>query len=370
MKVFFVLLFMVIVTAAGTSPAPSTVKAAYWPAWLNSTFPPSAIDTSYFTHLYYAFLQPDPATFGLLITESDDFWMDKFNSDLHNCKHSVGTILSIGGGASDHTLFANIAAYPSHRRDFIKSTIETGRKYGFDGLDLDWEYPADQKEMDDLGQLLEEWRVEIVKETWASGRRPLLLTAAVYYSVVNPLDGVTRVYPVGSISSNLDWINAMCFDYRGAWDTTATGAHAALFDPNSQISTSSGITSWLDAGVPSNKIVMGLPLFGHTWKLKDPHVNRIGAPAVDVGPGDEGTMSFAEIVDFNKENEASVVYDKATVSTYSYVGTSWISYDGPKSVRKKIKFARAHRLAGYFFWAVAGDKDWKISRQASKTWDD
>ncbi|KAG9456266.1 hypothetical protein H6P81_000774 [Aristolochia fimbriata] len=367
--VFFALLLWVAVAVAvagaGARPAASAVKGAYWPTWLTSTFPPSSIDTSYFTHLYYAFLQPDPATFRLTVTESDDIWMYKFNSDLHHCRNPVRTVLSMGGGGSNGTLFALIAASPSNRCDFIESTIATARKYGFDGIDLDWEYPADQKEMDDLGLLLDEWRVAIEKEARATGRPRLLLTAAVYYSVVNPMDGITRTFPAGSISRNLDWINAMCFDYRGGWNTTVTGAHAALYDPGSDISTSKGIASWVDAGVPREKIVMGLPLFGHTWKLKDPRVNGIGAPAVSVGPGDEGTMSFAEIVDFNKENGASVVYDKATVSTYSYVGASWIGYDGPKSVRKKIKFARAQSLRGYFFWAVAGDKEWKISRQGN-----
>ncbi|KAF8369553.1 hypothetical protein HHK36_032425 [Tetracentron sinense] len=155
----------------------------------------------------------------------------------------------------------------------------------------------------------------------------------------------------------------MCFDYRGSWDTTVTGAHAALYDSKSNVSTSYGLGSWIKAGVPGKKMVMGLPLYGRTWKLEKPEIHGIGAPGIGVGPGDEGTMTFSQVMDFNRKNNATVVYDSDSVSMYSYAGTSWIGYDDSISVTIKIGFARAHGLTGYFFWAVNGDKDWKISRQ-------
>jgi chitinase len=155
----------------------------------------------------------------------------------------------------------------------------------------------------------------------------------------------------------------MCFDYRGSWDTSATGAHAALYDPKSNISTSYGLTSWVRAGVPRNMVVMGLPLYGRTWLLKDPKVNGIGAPATAAGPGDDGVLIFSQVEKFNKENGATVVYDAKTVSTYSYVGTSWIGYDDSRSTTVKLKFAQALGLRGYFFWALSYDSEWEISKQ-------
>ncbi|KAJ6435746.1 hypothetical protein OIU84_000878 [Salix udensis] len=158
------------------------------------------------------------------------------------------------------------------------------------------------------------------------------------------------------------------FDYRGSWDTSATGAHAALYDPNSNISTSYGLTSWVRAGVPGKMVVMGLPLYGRTWQLKDPKVNGIGAPATAVGPGDDGVLIFSEVEKFNRENGATVVYDAKTVSTYSHAGTSWIGYDDSRSTTVKLEFAQAHGLRGYFFWALSYDREWEISKQASRTW--
>ena len=70
-----------------TSPYPSTpprgVKGGYWPSWQVEKFPPSAIPTSYFTHLFYAFAVPDANSFQLLITQTDDQWMGNFTTTLH-----------------------------------------------------------------------------------------------------------------------------------------------------------------------------------------------------------------------------------------------------------------------------------------------
>lgn len=154
----------------------------------------------------------------------------------------------------------------------------------------------------------------------------------------------------------------MCFDYHGNWDTSVTGEHALLFDAATNVSTSHGIESWKMAGVPPEKLVMGLPLYGRTWKLKDPNKNGIGAAAVGVGPGTNGTMTYSGIVDFNSANGAYVVYDDVTVSTYSYKGSDWIGYDGPISLANKIEYAKTNGLGGYFLWTLAYDRNWTLTK--------
>ncbi|KAK4753881.1 hypothetical protein SAY87_001985 [Trapa incisa] len=195
-------------------------------------------------------------------------------------------------------------------------------------------------------------------------RPPLLLTAAVYFASDFFLSDVYRAYPAGSIARNLDFINAMCYDYHGSWNTSATGAHAAFYDPTSNVSSSYGLSSWVRAGVPRSKVIMELPLYGKTWKLKDPNINGVGAPAVGVGPGDVGILFYYQVVAFNRDNGAKVVFDRATVSSYSYAGTTWIGYDDVTSTTTtKIMLAKNMGLGGYFFWALSYDVDWQISIQ-------
>jgi len=184
----------------------------------------STIDTSYFTHIFDAFLTPDPVSYELTVSESDSPLLSSFTTTLHHKNPPVKILLSIAG---DHAIFARMATKASSRKSFIDSTIEIGRKYGFDGLDLDWEFPQSTQEMEDLGVLLEEWRLALIKEARTTNRKPLLLTEAVYFAVDFFLTNKSK-YPVASIIKNLDWVNVMCFDYHGSWDTSATGTHAWL----------------------------------------------------------------------------------------------------------------------------------------------
>ncbi|XVF48457.1 hypothetical protein PTKIN_Ptkin03bG0191500 [Pterospermum kingtungense] len=240
-----------------------------------------------------------------------------------------------------------MASEAKSRKAFITSTIELAQKYGFDGMDLDWDSPRNPKQMQDLGLLFMEWREAINYEAKTTHRAPLFLTATVYFSADIFLDEVYRKYPDGTLQR---------------W------AHAALYDPNSNMSTSYGIRSWIKAGLSKDKLVMGLPLYGRSWQLKDPNSHEIGLAAVAVGPGEDGVLTYAEIEDFNNKNGAKVVHDMETVSTYSYSGLSWVGYDDAVSTTLKIGFAQALEIRGYFFWTLSFDSEWKISRQASRAW--
>ncbi|KAK4274482.1 hypothetical protein QN277_017693 [Acacia crassicarpa] len=361
-------------SSAQSTPSPSnfptpftSVRAAYWPS--GSDFPTSSIDTNYFTHIYYAFLNPDPAdSFKLSITQSDQTELRNFISGLRNRHPPVKTLLSLGGGSSNSSAFAAMASTPHSRSAFIESTIQVARQYGFDGLDLDWEFPDTPRDMSNLAILFKEWYQALLLDSKVQRKPRLLLTAAVYYANTIVLIGnETRSYPAGAIRQYLDWASPMNFDYHGAW-SNFTGVNSALFDPKSNISTRYGIGSWIRSGVPPSKLVMGLPLYGRTWELEDPNVHGIGARAVGPATGTGGTMDYNKILEFNEENGATIVYDGISVSYYSYSGTTWITYDDVRSIKRKVQFARSLGLHGYFFWAVNKDKDWALSRKASNTW--
>jgi chitinase len=351
----------IIATGCGVMALSPAVKAGYYPSWALDNLPPSAINTSLLTHVLYAFLVPNNITFEFDISNSEAAILSNFTTTLHHKNPHVKVLYSIGGGGIDPNRFAAMASAASSRRTFIHATIEVARKYGFDGLDLDWEFPESPKEMDDFAHLLKEWRHAIQEEARGTNRPPLLLTAAVYYSAEFLVYGSHRSYPTASIKENLDWINVMCYDYHGSWNTLVTGAHAALFDPRTNLSSIYGLKSWIKAGVPGNKVVMGLPLYGKTWKLKDPNLHGVGAPAIGVGPGDDGVLLFSEVEAFNKRTKATIAYDVDTASVYSFVGTTWIGYDDALSITVKIGFAQALGLRGYFFWAISYDNEWKVT---------
>ncbi|KAJ8767719.1 hypothetical protein K2173_020659 [Erythroxylum novogranatense] len=369
----FVIPIIVVLTISitGALAWPEPIKAAYYPSW-SEDFPPSAIDTTLFTHIFYAFLSPNNATYRFDISDSTAKLLSNFTATLHWKTPGVKTLLAFGGANNDRKLYARMVAGAVTRGMFINSAIEVAREYGFDGVDLDWEYPESSEDMENLGKLFQEWRQAILEEAKLTRRSPLLLTAAVYFSPEflwgGNGNGNYRKYPVESIAENLDWINAMCYDYHGSWEPNVTGSHALLYDHSSNISTSYGLKSWIGAGLPRTKLVMGLPQYGKTWQLKDPNVNGIGAPAVAAGPV-EGVLTYRQLVSSNADNGATEVYDQETVSTYSYGGSLWIGYDDARSTAEKLRYGKELRIGGYFFWALSfDDSEWKLSRLASGTW--
>lgn len=356
----FLIAVLLAMTTRSTTALSSVVKGAYW--FEQSTLPASDIDSSLFTHIYYAFLMPNNVTHKLQVSNSTAISLMGFMNSLSTKSPPLKTLISIGGGSGDPAVFAQIASNTTSRKTFINSAIQVARSFGFDGLDLDWEYPQNSTEMDNLDLLLNDWRCAILDDAKSSGRRPLLLTSAVYFAAEFFLSNTSRAYPAASINVNMDWINVMSYDYHGSWNND-TGAIASLFDPNKNVNTVYGLQSWIWAGVNPQKIVMGLPLYGRTWELKDPNVHGFGAPSVGVGPGN-GTIAFFQVEEFNSQTGATVVYDVDTVSVYSYSGTTWIGYDNPLTATAKIGFAQALGLRGYFFWA-AGFDNWKISKQGN-----
>ncbi|KAL7594389.1 hypothetical protein Lser_V15G31312 [Lactuca serriola] len=348
------------------SSEPQDVRAAYWPTFID--YPASNIDTSHFSHIYFAFVLPSPTTYVLDITPDDVTNLLEFTNAKSGWNPPAKTILSVGGGGGDdlRATFSRMASNQYSRASFINSTIEVARKYQFDGIDLDWEYPSSDSDMANLGVLLNEWREAIEQEANVNQKPRLILTSAVYYASRVYSDNGPLLYPIKAITQSVDWISPMCYDYHGSWENF-TGLHSALYDPDSDLNTDFGIGSWIQAGVAPEKIVMGLPLYGKTWSLEDPKVNNVGAKTIGTGPG-SGELRYSEVIDFNKKNSAMVVFDDKRVSYYSYSGNSWISYDDVRSIQSKVRYAKNRALSGYFLWALGQDLDWALSSAASETW--
>ena len=215
--------------------------------------------------------------------------------------------------------------------------------------------------------LFKEWRHSLNEESSSSENPRLFLSTIVYFAPKFFPPNDIKAYPFKSIKDNVDFVNLVCYDYIGrGGQFLVTDQHALLYDKQVKMSTHYGISSWIDdAGFPEEKLVMGLPLYGRTWKLAAPHQNWIG---VHTMPGSGyGHMDYSDILNFNRDHRAIVVDDK-TVSTYSYAGQDWIGYDSKFSIKGKVQYAKDHALGGYFFWALGMDKDHELPKQGSFTY--
>ncbi|KAB8115215.1 hypothetical protein EE612_055433 [Oryza sativa] len=357
------------------------VRAGFWLPSSSHYSPLGSIDTSLYSHLYYSSLSIDETRCAVAPPSSgeESSILSNFSSSIKSSGggFAVKTILSIGTDEFredvSNAAFSRMASEKNLRRAFINSSIELARANGFDGLDLAWRFPATQLDMENLGDLLAEWRAEIMEDSTTRSTEPLLLTATVYFS--NHLFGMADTnlnYPIDDMSSSLDWVNIITFSLHK--NSNVTTADAPLYDKDSHFSASYGVISWLDAGLPPCKLVMGIPLFGRSWFLRNKDKNGLGAPTAAAGTKQRksnqiGVIAYAEIEEYLKSQSVFVTHDNQSVADYFYSGDLWVSFDSAVVVQEKVEFVAKSQLLGYFLSTISfDDSNYTLSKQASQSW--
>lgn len=155
--------------------AGAVVKGGYW---LGGASMLEDVNFNYETHVWYAFAGVDPTSYQLVPPNAteDSGQIATFAAIAKKSNPSIVPLLSIGGAAAPIATFAEMVSTSSRRKVFIDSSIALARQHGFEGLDLDWESPQTQLEMNNLATLLKEWRAAAVTEPQSSGKPELLLT--------------------------------------------------------------------------------------------------------------------------------------------------------------------------------------------------
>lgn len=267
-------------------------------------------------------------------------------------------------------IFSEIAASEAKTRLFAANIIEFCEKWGFDGFDLDWEYPVVAgHNRKDFSEAPEDYAnyvnmLRILKEEFTQHKpsQPLLLTAAVGVGKST----AETAYDIPGMSQYLDLMNLMTYDLHGTWEDR-TGCVAPLYTtPEDErlagypLSVSWAIDFWLEKGAPASKMTMGIPAYGRGWKLKSNSNTGINAPtdgacAKGTSTGEEGFRAYYEITD-RISRGATKTHDPVRVCDYMVADGEWVGFDDVDTVCAKLRFAQSRGLAGSMVWALDLDE--------------
>lgn len=372
-----VLLCTASVTRLASAAAPEVADGAakrrvflcYWGSWSHyrdgaGRFSVENIDASLCTHLVYAFAKLDNgviAPFDPYLDLKDNYGLGMYEKVNHlKATHPhLKTLLAIGGWNEGSVKYSQMASTPAGRQRFAQSVVAFLDKHGFDGLDLDWEYPAARggvpQDKENFVLLLQELRSVLEPK----GR---LLTAAV--SAAGAI--ADAAYDVPAITKYLDYISVMAYDFFGAWNSytghcSPLGARENGNEEEKTFNVESAIKRWLGNGADPAKLVLGMPLYGRTFTLANAENNGFLAPTTGPGPAgpvtrEAGYLGYNEICSQLKTAaKPKITRDPRVVAPVAVIGNVWIGYDDAESLTAKVQFARSLGLAGAMVWSIETD---------------
>jgi chitinase len=251
------------------SPQPTKLLVGYFPGWAihAQNYHVSDIPADKLTHVNYAFAGISAMAECISIRPQDDQINFPSLQQLKRQHSGLKTLISIGG-ASHSGNFSNAAANSQRRQDLAQSCVAFMKSSGFDGIDVDWEFPV-ASEKQNYTLLLSDLRSNLDAQG-AIDNKHYLLSAAL------PADEDRYSnFDLAGVAEHVDWINLMSYDFYTA-SSPMTHFSAPLFaaksdpepDQKKRLSynVDAAVRAYVSAHVPPTKIVVGVPFFGYGWQ--------------------------------------------------------------------------------------------------------
>ncbi|XP_003373565.1 chitotriosidase-1 [Trichinella spiralis] len=327
------------------------IRGCYFTNWAqyrtgDASYMPEHYQPGLCTHIFFAFAKFTD-NFIVATTEHNDIKSDNTGlyqrvNKLKQQDPNLKTLLSVGGYGFGIQKFQQLARNQYARSKFVNSLKEFLRRFNFDGVDLDWEYPT-SADYSHFIILVKDIADAFHYESVTTGKPKLLLTAAVTGNEQTAADG----YNVQAMAKYFDFVNVMTYDFHGGWEMQ-TGinsplyAYSAAVEWAKQWNVADAAEAWFKMGMPREKIVIGFATYGRGWNLpigNTDHGIRVGTRAV--GPAtattfvqQTGVAAFYELCEM-LENGARRFWDDESKTPYLVHDGKWYSYDDPDSYSEK-----------------------------------
>jgi chitinase len=338
-------------------------------AYYDGGMPVSQIPATKISDLIYAFGEPSD---GGTCAPPTSAQVGAFAALRDLRKHHPGLhlILSIGGWNAAPQ-YSDIALAGRSRARFAASCIQTFLvRHGFDGIDLDWEFPVHggmnrsrPQDRADATALAREFRRQLDALGRANHRH-------YYLTVATPAGtwqqggaySVGDSYDLAALAASADWLNVMTYDMNNIFSPVSGFNTPLQADPRdaapepqrSSDNLTSAVRYYESQGVPAAKIMLGVAFYGRGFT---------GVSSRDGGLYSKYTGGYDETP--WKTIRSRFLTDADWVRHWSPTAQApWLyndrqhvffTYDDPLSLGIKADFARRQDLRGMMIWVLGED---------------
>jgi chitinase len=317
---------------------------------------PGQIDAHRLTRVNYAFANiKDGRMVTGFASDAQNFAM---LTGLKKENPSFTVLVSVGGWLWSNN-FSDMSLTSKSRGVFIQSVMEFLRLYHLDGLDIDWEYPGlagssqnfRSEDTHNFTLLLKELRKQFDEETAKTHQRLYLTIAA----------GSSNEYlahtEMKEVQKYVDTVNLMAYDYVEPGDEPLTGHHSPLFTNPADVrnySSDASVRAFEKAGVPTEKILLGVPFYGHVWG----QVADVNHGFLQPGkPVPHAYAPYSAITSTMLSQGYVRYWDAVASAPYLYNSDKqiFVSYEDTESLAAKCRYVLQQKLGGVMFWDYTGD---------------
>ncbi|XP_065164237.1 chitinase-like protein Idgf4 isoform X2 [Atheta coriaria] len=358
------------------------------------------------THLIYRSAGINAATNKLVpLNEHFDVTKDQYRkvTELKRRYPTLKVYLAVGAGDDDQNpeKYLTLLEGVENRIAFVNSAHTLVKTYGFDGIDLAWQFPTNKPKkvrgkvssffhslkkkivgesiVDDKADEHKEQFTALVREVKNVFKHDGL---AVVLSVL-PNVNSSIYFDVHSIIPQVDFVNLMAFDFRTPKRNPKEVDYPAplynLIDRKEDENGNAWVQYWLTHGAPNNKLVFGIPTFGRVWKMTEDSAIS-GVPpfetegAAEVGPytQHEGLYSYPEVcaklanpnnLKAHQGKHLRKIGDPSKrYGTYAFrlpdesgENGAWVGYEDPDTAGNKAGYVRDKGLGGIAIFDLSLD---------------
>ncbi|MBA65082.1 MAG: hypothetical protein CMG55_04695 [Candidatus Marinimicrobia bacterium] len=306
----------------------------YYPQWVINNLSVDEIDLEVVTHVIHSFAWPNEDG---SISSYDGMFGSGYSDIIH--EQNSKFLLSLGGWGN-HAGFEAIIGDSNLRELFIYNLVSILMINGYDGVDLDWEFPDSEADKENLNVLVFE-----MDSIFNSIDPDWLISMAIPGS-----HWWGQWHDFEYLENYVDFFNVMTYGTHGDW-SGHSGHLAPLYpspegDPDGSCHTNMTYLT-IDRDIPKSKINMGMPFWGLKWN--SPNINEsFTGNTIDVIYYD-----IPELVG----NGWDYYWDNDAFCPYLIKGdsTQIITYENQESIGAKCQYVLDNDYGGVMIWALSYD---------------